>query len=73
MTLRKRLSSWSLPVLLFGVPLCAALALEQAGAAGEKDRSRNQAFGPAQRESPMPAAPAKTGPKRPEISRPASR
>ena len=33
---RMRLTSWSLAVLLFGVPLCAALALEQAGAAGQK-------------------------------------
>lgn len=36
MDFRNRLASWSLPVLLFGVPLCAALALEHAGAAGQK-------------------------------------
>ncbi|MGH9366713.1 MAG: hypothetical protein ACRD3M_03455 [Thermoanaerobaculia bacterium] len=36
MTFRTRLASWSLPVLLFGVPLCAALALEHAGAAGRR-------------------------------------
>jgi hypothetical protein len=36
MMFRTRLASWSLPALLFGVPLCAALALEHAGAAGQK-------------------------------------
>jgi hypothetical protein len=36
MMLRRRLTSWSLPVLLFGVPLCAALALERAGDARQK-------------------------------------
>lgn len=36
MQIHPRVASWGLPVLLFGVPLCAALALEQAGAAGQK-------------------------------------
>ena len=39
---RTRLTNWSLPVLLIGVPLCAALALEHASAAGIKQRSGNQ-------------------------------
>jgi len=39
MHLRTRLTNWSFPVLLIGVPLCAALALEHAGAAGQKARS----------------------------------
>ncbi len=33
---RKRLTSPSLAILLFGIPLCAALALEHAGNAGRK-------------------------------------
>jgi hypothetical protein len=41
MDLRTRLTNWGLPALLLGVPLCAALALEHASAAGMKERSRN--------------------------------
>lgn len=37
MDFRTRLLNWSLPTLLLGVPLCAALALEHAGAAGRQD------------------------------------
>jgi hypothetical protein len=73
MNFRTRLVNWSLPVLLFGVPLCAALALEHAGAAGEKDRSRNRPSQRVEIQRPMPAAPAAAGPKLPESSRPLSR
>jgi hypothetical protein len=41
MNVRARLANWSLPVLLLGVPLCAALALEHASVAGQKARIRS--------------------------------
>ena len=66
MDFRTRLTNWSLPVLLFGIPLCAALALEHAGAAGEKDRSRNRPSLRVEVQSPRTAAPAAPGPTQPE-------
>jgi len=58
MNLRTRLANWSLPVLLLGVPLCAALALEHASAAGQKARNATPVSRPA--EAPKPQA--KTAP-----------
>lgn len=73
MEFRTRLSSWSLPVLLFGVPLCAALALEHAGAAGEKAfRARALSATPVTQASPLektaPPGPAQRGPQIPHVA-----
>jgi hypothetical protein len=67
MDFRTRLTNWSLPVLLIGVPLCAALA--HASAAGIEERPLNR---PSQQvnKSSKPATPAAALPSAPQNRRP---
>jgi hypothetical protein len=58
MDFRTRLANWSLPVLLIGVPLCAALALEHASAAGQRSRTATTVSRPAEAPRPPAKAPA---------------
>lgn len=63
MDFRTRLTNWSLPVLLLGVPLCAALALEHASAAGQKARTTAPVSRPADAPKPPAKAPAPLPPR----------
>jgi hypothetical protein len=63
MDFRTRLANWSLPVLLIGVPLCAALALEHASAAGKKRRPSAPVSRTAEAPKPQAQAPAPLPPR----------
>jgi hypothetical protein len=63
MDFRTRLANWSLPVLLIGVPLCAALALERASVAGQKARPATTVSRPAEAPKPPAKAPAPLPPR----------
>jgi len=63
MDFRTRLTNWSLPILLIGVPLCAALALERASVAGQKTRAAAPVTRPAEAPKPPAKAPAPLPPR----------
>jgi hypothetical protein len=63
MDFRTRLTNWSLPVLLIGVPLCAALALEHASVAGQKARPATTVSRPAEAPKPPAKAPSPLAPR----------